>query len=86
MKRIITQSRLWLAPTVLAAAALLACNHNPTTETQANTPQSASASSGQRVEWGHQHQELVDRPLRPGCTNPRSADDFLPGTRHVPKC
>jgi hypothetical protein len=85
MKRILKQSRLWLAPTVLAAAALLACNGVATTETQAGT-QPKSESSGQRHEWGDQHRQQVNPLSSAGCPNPRSADDFLPGTRHVPKC
>ena len=86
MKRIIKPSRLWLAPTVLATAALLACTHTPTTETRAKVDRTASESWGQRDEWGDQQRELVDHPASAGCTNPRSAADFLPGTRHVPRC
>ena len=37
MKRIIKHSRLRFAPTVLDGAALLACNDDPTTETQTIT-------------------------------------------------
>jgi hypothetical protein len=70
MKRIITHTRLWLAPPVLAAAALLACNDDPTIATQANTAEHSIRSPDSTA----------------GCSNPRSAHDFLLGSRHVPNC
>ena len=85
MKRIIEQSRLWLAPAVLAAAALLACNDNPTAETQATTTQSEIESPGS-TDGNDQHRQADACSLSGGCSGLRSADDFLPGSRHVPKC
>ena len=72
MKRIIKQSPLWLAPAVLAGAALLACNDGRTAESRANTtrPEIDAPASPQPAE----------------CSGLGSADAFLPGSRHVPKC
>jgi hypothetical protein len=72
MKRIIQQSRLWLAPAVLAAAALLACNDDGTAETQ-NTPTEAEPGAPAPPETGPPE-------ARAPC------DDFLPGSQHVPMC
>jgi hypothetical protein len=72
MKRIIKQSALQLAPTVLAAAALLACNDGPTTRAQTNSTQPA-----------------IESPVSPTttqCWGLGSADAFVPGSRHMPKC
>jgi hypothetical protein len=72
MKPIIHKSRLWLAPAVLAAAALLACNDDGTAETQ-NIPAVTEPEATTPSETGPSE-------VRASC------DDFLPGSRHVPMC
>jgi hypothetical protein len=72
MKRIIQQSRLWLAPAVLAAAALLACNDDGTAETQ-NIPAESKPEATAPPETGPPE-------ARAPC------DDLLPGSQHVPMC
>ena len=72
MKPIIHKSRLWLAPAVLAAAALFACNDDGTAETQSiPTTQETEATA-----------PPTTGPPRAGAP----CDDFLPGSRHVPMC
>jgi hypothetical protein len=72
MKRIIQQSRLWLAPAVLAGAALLACNDDGTAQAQ-NIPAEPEIDAPASPE--------TSRPeARASC------DDLLSGSRHVPRC
>jgi hypothetical protein len=68
MKPIIHKNRLWLAPAVLAAAALLACNDDGTAETQSTTQEQGTETTASTE---------TDPPEA-------SCDDFLPGSRHVP--
>jgi len=72
MKRIIQQSRLWLAPAVLAGAALFACNDDGTAETRiipAEREMETPASPGTG---------------RSGARAP--CDELLPRSQHVPTC
>jgi hypothetical protein len=72
MKPIIHKSRLCLAPAVLAAAALLACNDDGTAEAQNIPAESESEATA---------------PPKTGPPEARaSCDDLLPGSRHVPMC
>jgi hypothetical protein len=75
MKRIINH-RLWLVPAVLAAAALVACGEDSRVD-PTNIPQSTidtpDTSEG-------------DTTTTAGCSNPKSTEDFLLGSRRIPKC
>ena len=76
MTRIINHRR-WLVPTVVAATARVACGEDGRVE-PTNIPESTidtpDTSEG----------ETIRRPA--GCSNPPSTGDFLPGSRHIPKC
>ena len=75
MKRIINH-RLWLVPAVLAAAALVACGEDGRVDPR-NIPESTidtpDTSEGETT-------------TTTGCSNPQSTEDFLPGSRRIPKC
>jgi predicted small lipoprotein YifL len=75
MKRILNH-RPWLVPAVLAAAALVACGEDGRVQ-PSNFPESTidapDTSDGETT-------------TTTGCSNPQSAQDFLPGSRHIPKC
>jgi hypothetical protein len=71
MKPIIHKSRLWLAPAVLAATALLACNDDGAAETQ-NIPAGPVTEAPP---------ETDPSEVRAPCD-----DEVMPGSQHVPIC